>query len=71
MNLADFIYQDGDQYFFDTECYTDENSIRLSIDYEDGDRIIWKWDNKRHSGILREVGANQTLFRLEKITPLE
>lgn len=71
MNLADYIYKDGDQYFFDTENYTDNNSIKLSLEYENGDRIIWKWDNKRHSGILRGVGASGTLFKLDKVTPLE
>lgn len=70
MNLADYIYKEGDFFFFDTENYTDESSIKLSIDYEDGDRIIWKWDNVRHSGILRSFGANNTLFKLEKITAL-
>ena len=71
MNLADYIYKDGDRYFFDTENYTDETSIKLSLDYEDGDRIIWKVDGKRYSGILREVGANNTLFTLEKVSPIE
>lgn len=71
MNLADYIYKDGDRYFFDTENYTDETTIKLSLDYEDGDRIIWKVDGKRYSGILREVGANKTLFTLEKVSPIE
>jgi hypothetical protein len=71
MNLADYIYKDGDRYFFDTENYTDETAIKLSLDYEDGDRIIWKVDGKRYSGILREVGANNTLFTLEKVLPIE
>jgi len=70
MNLADYIYKEGDCVFFDTENYADETSIKLSIDYEDGDRIIWKWDNVKHSGILRCAGANNTLFKLEKITIL-
>jgi hypothetical protein len=71
MNLANFIYKDGDHYYFDTENYTDEGKLKLSLDYEEGDRIIWKWDNKKHSGVLREAGANGTLFKLEKITLLE
>jgi hypothetical protein len=71
MNLAECIYKEGDVYFFDTETYTDEGTLRLSLDYEDGDRIIWKWDDKRYSGVLREAGANGTLFKLDKITPLE
>ena len=71
MNLADYIYKEGDCFFFDTENYIDGNTIKLSLDYEDGDRIIWKWDNVRNSGILRSAGSNNTLFKLEKITILE
>jgi len=71
MNLADFIYQEGDKFYFDTETYNDETSIKLSVDYEDGDKILWKVDGKRYSGILREVGANNTLFVLDKITLIE
>lgn len=68
MNLADFIYKEGDRYYFDTENYTDENSIKLSLDYEDGDRIMWKADGVKHSGVLREMGTNNGLFLLEKVT---
>jgi len=71
MNLADYIYKDGDDFFFDTENYSDETSIKLSLEYETGDRIIWKWDNKRHSGVLRALGTSNSLFKLEKITMLE
>jgi hypothetical protein len=68
MNLANFIYKEGDRYYFDTENYTDENSIKLSLEYEDGDRIMWKVNNVKHSGVLRETGANNGLFLLEKVT---
>jgi len=71
MNLADYIYKDGEEFFFDTENYSEQNVLGLSLDYEHGDRIIWKWDNKRYSGVLRSLGTSNSLFQLEKITLLE
>lgn len=66
MDLEKFITQDGNTFYFDTETY-EENQTKLTIDYQDGDIIKWKWDGKRMSGTLRNVGYEAGLFRLEKV----
>jgi len=71
MNLADHIYKEGDKYYFDTENYTDQTSLKLSLDYEDGDRIIWKTDGKKYSGVLHGMGTNNNLFIVEKVTEIK
>jgi len=71
MNLTDHIYKEGDKYYFDTENYTDQTSLKLSVDYEDGDRIIWKMDGKKFSGVLHEMGTNNNLFIIEKVTEIK
>lgn len=66
MELEKFITRDGDTFYFDTETY-EENQPKLTIDYQDGDIIKWKWEDKRMSGTLRKVGYEDGLFRLEKV----
>ena len=70
MNLSDYIYKEGDRYYLDTENYTDNNSLRISLDFEDGDKIIWKVDGNRYSGILREIDIKSGLFSVETVTKL-
>jgi hypothetical protein len=71
MDLSSYIYLDDNHYYFDPENYTDEGRSSLTIDYEDGDIIKWKMDNKKFIGVLREVGVNLNLFRIENVSILK
>jgi len=71
MDISDCVFKEGNQYFFDTEVYTDGNSLKLPIDYEDGDVIIWKHDNKRFKGTLRESGFDSSLFKIINVLSIE
>ena len=71
MNLADYIYKDGEEYYFDTENYTDQTTLGLSLDYEDGDKIIWKADGKKYSGVLKSCGVHNELFVIRNVKTIE
>jgi hypothetical protein len=71
MNLADHIYKEGDRYYFDTELYEDNNALKLSLEYEHGDKIIWKSEGKKYSGILRSYAADNSLFLIDRVTIVE
>jgi hypothetical protein len=71
MNLTDYIYKDADQFYLDIENYSENVTEKLILDYEDGDRIIWTWENKKYSGVLRDLGSNDGLFLIDKVTPIE
>ena len=64
-DLASFIVQEGCVFYFDTEVYA-EGQQPLSIDYEDGDIICWKWEGKRLRGTLRKT-TTKGLFTLERV----
>ena len=69
-DLTPYIYEDGPNFYFDSENYNDPTH-QLSIKYEDGDMIKWKWNGKRMTGILREEGINLGLFKINHIKPLD
>jgi hypothetical protein len=71
MNIADHIYKEGDRYYLDTELYSENGPLKLSLDYEDGDKIIWKSEGKKYSGILRNYAADNSLFLIERVTMIE
>lgn len=66
IDISAYIYKDGDRFYFDSENYG-ETTTRLSLEYEDGDMIKWRWNNKRMTGILREEGHNLGLFIINEI----
>lgn len=66
-NLENYIYKDGDNFYFDTENYSDGGSRSLLIQYEDGDTIKWMWENKKMSGVLRKVGFDNDLFLIKSV----
>ena len=66
-NLENYIYKDGDNFYFDTENYSDSGSRSLLIQYEDGDTIKWMWENKKMSGVLRKVGFDNDLFLIKSV----
>ena len=65
--LENFIYKDGERFYFDTENYNDEIPYSLAIQYEDGDTIIWDWENKKMSGVLRKISFDDDLFVIDKV----
>jgi hypothetical protein len=67
-NISDYVYKDGDSFYFDSENYTDNVNKTLSIDYEDGDMVKWVWENKKMMGTLREEGHNLGLFAIVDVT---
>jgi hypothetical protein len=67
-NISDYVYKDGDNFYFDSENYTDNVHKNLTIDYEDGDMVKWVWENKKMMGILREEGRNLGLFAIVDVT---
>ena len=70
MNLNQYIYKDGDNFYLDTEGY-DENQInKLSIDFDEGDLIRWTWEGKKMMGTLQRVNYNGDLFLLKNISVL-
>ena len=66
-NQTNNVYKDGDKFYFDPEIYT-ENALRdSSMEYEDGDMIKWKYDDKRMTGTLHQVGYRLDLFVIEDV----
>ena len=70
-NISEYVYKDGDSFYFDSENYTDNISKSLSIDYEDGDMVKWVWENKKLMGTLREEGMNLGLFQIQNISEIK
>ena len=69
-NISDYVYKDGDIFYFDSENYTDNIHKTLTLDYEDGDMVKWVWENKKMTGILREAGHNLGLFMVTQVNIL-
>lgn len=65
-DLSSFVYKEGEKFYFDSENYS-EGGTQLSISYEDGDMIKWKWKNKKMTGTIRETGYNLGLFLIENV----
>lgn len=70
-NISAYVYKDGNDFYFDSENYTDKITTSLSIDYEDGDMVKWNWEDKKLTGVLREEGRNLGLFRIQNVSVLE
>ena len=69
MGLENFITQDGDTFYFDTESY-EESQTKLGIDYQDSDIIKWQWEGKKMTGTLRQVGYEPGLFVIRNVKVL-
>ena len=65
-NISSFVYNDGVDFYFDPENYTENYDTKLSIVYEDGDIVKWNWEGKTLIGTLREVSHD--LFVIKNIT---
>ena len=65
-NLTDYVYKDGDKFYFDSENYNEDGAL-LMIDFEDGDMIKWVWEGVKLIGTLREEGYNLGLFSIENV----
>ena len=69
-NLEKYIYRDGVTFYLDTENYGAEITERLGINFESGDIVKWKWDDKRLTGKLRQVGGDNELFEITNVGEL-
>jgi hypothetical protein len=69
-NISSHIYLEDNKFYFDSENYDPESSS-ISLDYEDGDRIKWIWENKKMIGTLRVTNSNLGLFVIENVAELE
>lgn len=67
-NISAFVYKDGEEFYFDSENYSENINTRLSVDYEDGDLVKWNWEDKTLIGTLREVGKDLGLFLIENVS---
>ena len=68
-NISDYVYKSGDQFYFDSENYNDDDKL-LSLEFEDGDTIKWTWENKKMLGTLREEGYGLGLFVLVNVSEI-
>ncbi len=68
-NLSQYVYTEGDKFYFDSENYDDGTS--LAIKFENGDMIKWDWDGKTMAGILQEEGFDLGLYRIINPKPIE
>lgn len=66
-DLSSFITKEKDTFYFDVG-EINENSPLFGIDYQSGDIIRWKWENKKYTGTLRQLGYNSDLFVLQNVT---
>lgn len=57
MNVTQYVSKDGDRFYFDPEG-KDYGLPELSIKFEDGDVIIWKWEEAKMKGTLRAIGCS-------------
>ena len=73
INLSNFIYKDGDQFYFDLECYNegDHLSIDRSLRFQSGDNIKFFWEGKKMFGTLRHFGQNEELFIIVNVSCIE
>jgi hypothetical protein len=69
-NLTNYVYKSGEQFYFDSENYTDDDNM-LNFEFEDGDSIKWIWENKKMMGTLREEGYNLGLFILDNVSCID
>lgn len=66
-DTSNHVYTEGDKFFFDAEIYN-ENGPTKFLDYEDGDRIKWIWEDKKMTGILRDENPSLGIFVIENVT---
>ena len=67
-NISEYVYKDGEVFYFDSENYTDNVHKTLTLDYEDGDMVKWTWEGKTMMGTLRCKNIDLGLFVIENIT---
>ena len=70
INLSDFIYKDGNQFYLDLEKYDGEDCMYLdrSLRFEHGDNIKWVWEGNKMFGVLKELGQNGELFIIDNVS---
>ena len=70
INLTNFIYKEGNQFYLDLEKYDEGGSIYLdkSLRIEHGDSIKWLWEGKKMFGILKELVQNGELFIIDNVS---
>lgn len=71
INLSNFIFKDGNKFYFDPENYTNDEAGNPQLTFEDGDMIKWKWEGSTMVGTLRSENRNVNLFVLEKVTTIK
>ena len=68
-DITKFIYKESDDsevFFADFEDY--ETGTVNTLEYEDGDMVLWVWENKKYRGVLRQRGsATDGLFELTSV----
>lgn len=70
INLTSHIYKEDNEFYFDAENYDPEASS-VPLDFEDGDRIKWVWENKKMIGTLRVANSGLGLFVIKNVSELE
>jgi hypothetical protein len=70
LNLSEFIYKDGDQFYFDLECYSDGTHLTIdkSLQFENGDTIKWNWEGNKMFGTLKKFSQNEELFLITNVS---
>jgi hypothetical protein len=56
-DISNFIYKetdDSDVFYADFENY--ETGTVNTLEYEDGDMVLWVWEGKKYRGVLRQRG---------------
>ena len=67
-DLSSFITKEKDTFYFDIG-EVDKNDSRIDgIEYQPGDIIRWRWEGKKYTGTLRQMGYNNDLFVLQNVT---
>lgn len=66
MDLSAYIVKEKENFYFDP---SDEIDQRFSdIRYQDGDKILWKWEGKKYCGILRKLHyCDTSVFLVQKV----
>lgn len=66
MNLSKYIIKDNERFYFDLEGQEDSDIDNLlSMDFQDGDKIIWSYEGQKYVGVLRAVDKH--LFVLDNV----
>lgn len=66
-NISEFVYKDGDTFYFDPENYSGDPNKNLSISFGEGDMIRWEWEGTKMYGVLREQSNGINLFVINNV----